>query len=234
MRRKHYKPYLGEDLVPVTTDSLSARYERFSHSGATWHDLMPNPANGTDGTIGAAFTWPSFNGESFVSIGNPTKLKFAGAFTICTWSNQDTSIPRQGNERILSKDAAGGGSRPFLISQNEINGLVQAFAYTSGFANVQAAGAYNTDTFHFICLVNEGAGGDLLLYVDGELQGTNAGAGGAITNWSTIDTEFGRHQISSDTSDYFTGIIDTGRFYVRALSPDEILRDYHAGKPAHP
>tara|TARA_R100001460_G_scaffold30312_2_gene59797 strand:- start:655 stop:1242 length:588 start_codon:yes stop_codon:yes gene_type:complete len=194
---------------------------------------MPNPANGTDGTIGAAFTWPNFNGESFVSIGNPTKLQFAGAFTICTWSNQDTDIPRQGNERIVSRDAAGGGSRPFLISQNEINGLVQAFAYTSVLKNVQAAGAYNTDTFHFICLVNEGAGGDLLIYVDGELQGTNAGAGGAVANWLTINTEFGRHQIAGDTTDYFTGVIDTGRFYGRALSPDEILRDYYAGLPAH-
>ena len=32
----------------------------------------------------------------------------------------------------------------------------------------------------------------------------------------------------------FAGNMDTVRSYSRALSPDEILRDYHAGKVAHP
>ena len=83
MRRKHHK-------APVPTGDAVARYERLSHSGATWFDLMPTPANGTDGTIGAAFTWPNFNGESFVTIGQPAKLSFADAFTIVTWANQST------------------------------------------------------------------------------------------------------------------------------------------------
>ena len=85
-----------------------------------------------------------------------------------------------------------------------------------------------------VCLVNEGAGGNLLLYMDGVLQGTASGKGGAVTNWGTMDTEFGRHQINNNMDDYWTGDIDTGRFYGRALSADEIFRDYHAGKPAHP
>jgi len=96
MRRHHYKPYLGEGGIvskpAVTTNGVTARYERFSHSGTTWYDLTPNPANGTDGTIGAAFTWPAFNGESFVNIGNPTKLQFAGAFSLCVWYNQSIAV----------------------------------------------------------------------------------------------------------------------------------------------
>tara|TARA_Y100000401_G_scaffold15017_2_gene10165 strand:- start:1069 stop:1752 length:684 start_codon:yes stop_codon:yes gene_type:complete len=221
-------------LQPVPTGDATARYERLSHGGTTWHDLMPTPANGTDGTIGAAFTWPNFNGESFVSIGDPTKLKFAGAFTICSWHRQSTAPPRQGNERIVSRDAGGNGVRPFLMSQDEITGLAQAFVYSNAFNNVQASGNYATNTYHMMCLVNEGAGGDLLLYMDGTLQGTAAGKGGAVPNWLNIDTEFGRHQMANNTTDYFTGEIDTVRFYGRALSADEILRDYHAGKPAHP
>lgn len=217
---------------PVVTGDAAARYERLSHSGTTWYDLMPAPADGTDGTIGAAFTWPSFNGESFVSIGNPAKLQFAGAFTICAWYNQSTDPPTQGNERILSRDNI--GTRPFLLSQSDNTGLAQAFVSTTGFNNVQASGNYSTGTFHFMVVVNEGAGGDLLIYMDGELQGTAAGDGGTVSSWGTLDTEFGRHQIAGNTTDYFTGLIDTGRFYGRALSPDEILRDYHAGKPAHP
>lgn len=194
-----------------------------------------------------ALTWPFFNGTAWVSIGNPTKLQYAGAFTICAWYRQDTAIPRQGNERIVSHDDV--GTRPFLISQDEITGLAQAFISTpnptppptNNFNNVQASGNYATNTYHMICLVNEGTvGSDLLLYVDGVLRGTAAGKGGPVSGWGTIHTEFGRHQIGNQAggagnqSDYFTGDIDTGRFYGRVLSPDEILRDYNAGKPAHP
>lgn len=185
-----------------------------------------------------ALTWPYFNGTAWVSIGNPTKLQYAGAFTICVWYRQDTAIPRQGNERVLSRDNI--GVRPFLLSQDDNGGLAQAFVSSSGFANVQASGNYATNTYHMMCVVNEGAGGDLLIYMDGMLQGTNSGKGGAVTSWGTLDTEFGRHQIGNaggaagNQSDYFTGDIDTGRFYGRALSPEEILRDYNVGKPAHP
>ena len=218
---------------PQATGDAAARYERLSHSGTTWYDLSSLPADGTDGTTGAAFTWPNFNGESFVSIGDPTKLQFAGAFTICAWYNQSTDPPTQGNERILSRDNV--HVRPFLLSQGDNTGFAQAYVSAPVFSNVAATGTYASGTFHFMVVVNEGVGGDLLIYIDGELKGTTAGAGGAVANWGTFDTEFGRHQFGGGLpDDYFTGIIDTGRFYGRALSPDEILRDYNAGKPAHP
>ena len=314
MKRKRVKQ-------PVPTGDATARYERLTHSGTTWYDLMPTPANGTDSAITTAtitgvtqanpgvvpcsgghsytndlivfisgvggmtqlndktytvknatattfelydatlapaavdttgydaytsggtatrgaLTWPFFNGTTWVTIGNPTKLQYAGAFTLCVWYRQDTAIPRQGNERILSRDNI--GVRPFLLSQDDNGGLAQAFVSSPAFNNVQASGNYATNTYHMMALVNQGAGGDLLIYIDGTLQGTAAGKGGAVTSWGTIDTEFGRHQIGNaggaagNQSDYFTGDIDTGRFYGRALSADEILRDYHAGKPAHP
>jgi hypothetical protein len=200
----------------------------------TGYDAYTSGGTATRG----ALTWPFFNGTTWVTIGNPTKLQYAGAFTLCVWYRQDTAIPRQGNERMLSHDNV--GTRPFLISQADDTGLVQAYVTTDAFNNVVASGNYATNTYHMVCLVNQGTGGDLLLYVDGTLQGTASGDGGGVPSWGTIDTEFGRHQISNQAggfgnqTDYFTGDIDTGRFYGRALSADEILRDYNAGKPAHP
>jgi len=208
----------------------------------TGYDAYTSGGTATRGVL----TWPYFNGTAWLSIGNPAKLQYSGAFTICAWYRQDTAIPRQGNERIFSHDDV--GTRPFLISQDEITGLAQAFISTpnptppptNNFNNVQASGNYATNTYHMICLVNEGTvGSDLLLYVDGVLRGTAAGKGGPSSGWGTIHTEFGRHQIGNQAggfgnqTDYFTGDIDTGRFYGRALSPDEILRDYYAGLPAH-
>jgi len=83
---------------PTPTGDTVAQYERLSHSGTTWFDLSSSPANGTDGTNGAAFTWPNFNGESFVTIGNPAKLDFAGAYTVTAWAVQDPNPPLQGGE----------------------------------------------------------------------------------------------------------------------------------------
>ena len=223
-------------IQPVPTGDAVARYERLSHGGTTGYDRMPTPANGTDGTIGAAFTWPNFNGESFVTIGKPAKLDFADAFTIATWSNQSTVPPRQGNERIVSRDDSNAGHRNFLVSQADDSGVIMFIAWTPpppAAPTAQTAGVYNTDTYHFIAAVNEGAGGDLKVYVDGVLAGTGVGFGGPVV-WGAADCEFGRWQKVADFTDYFTGAIDTGRFYGRALSPNEILRDYYAGKPAHP
>ena len=221
-------------LQPVPTGDATARYERLSHGGTTWYDLMPTPANGTDGTIGAAFTWPAFNGESFVSFGDPAKLQFATDFSIVAWYRQSIDPPTQGNERIVSRDSIG-GARCFLMSQADNTGLAQGFIFNNiGNVNPIASGTYNTGTFHMAVLVNDASNTNAYYYVDGIVRATKIGQGGPVSSWGTIDTEAGRHQLPGNLTDYFTGDIDTVRFYGRALSPDEILRDYHAGKPAHP
>ena len=223
--------------IPDVTADAVARYENNSHAGTTWYDLMPNPANGTDGTIGAAFTWPNFNGESFVTFGQPAKLNFATNFSVVAWYNQDVDPPRQGNERILSRDGINAG-RAWLVSQDDTTGLNQAFVFNgvppSGYTNPQASGAYNTGTFHMVVLVLDASNTTAYVYVDGVVRVTKAGQGLAVPAWPAKDTEAGRHQLSINTTDYFTGQIDTVRFYDRALSPEEILRDYNVGKPAHP
>ena len=108
------------------------------------------------------------------------------------------------------------------------NALISGFIFP--FQTVQYSPPVREIMFNVV-FVNEGNGGDLLLYVDGVLQVTNAGKGSDITWFAAVPWEFGRRQ---DADDYLTGNMDTVRFYSRALSADEILRDYHAGKPAHP
>ena len=219
---------------PVVTGDAAARYERLSHSGTTWYDLMPAPANGTDNTIGAAFTWPAFNGESFVSFGDPAKLQFATDFSIVAWYRQSIDPPTQGNERIVSRDSIT-GTRCFLMAQADNTGQAQGYIFNNvGAVNPVASGTYNTGTFHMAVLVNDASNTNAYYYVDGIVRSTKIGQGGPVSSWGTIDTEAGRHQLAGNLTDYFTGDIDTVRFYDRALSPDEILRDYHAGKPAHP
>tara|TARA_R100001163_G_C5046630_1_gene183875 strand:- start:1084 stop:1470 length:387 start_codon:yes stop_codon:yes gene_type:complete len=60
---------------------------------------------------------------------------------------------------------------------------------------------------------------------------------GALTDQTQLDHDFDNgdiFEIAGSTYNRWTGYIDTVRVFSRVLSPDEILRDYHAGKPAHP
>ncbi len=220
-------------LQPVPTGDASARYERLSHGGTTWYDLMPTPANGTDsGTPGF---WPNFDDASWVSLGRPAKLDFADAFTVVAWAKQTREDPpRDNQERIISRDSI--AARAWTLSKDDDTGVISFFVWERGggggdYENVQTGGA--TDgTWHFLVGVNEGAGNDLKLYVDGVLAVTGVGEGLDPSD-AAADIEFGRRQ-DGGGPDFFQGVIDTGRFYSRALSADEILRDYHAGKPAHP
>lgn len=211
----------------MPTGDAAARYERLSHSGTTWFDLMPAPADATDG--GTPGFWPSFDGVSWATIGKPAKLDFADAFTICGWAFQSADPPTQGNEFVISRD---GATRNVIYLQSDNGNRITFFGWTPAFQSAQGPVTTPAGIWYFTSCVNEGVGGDLLLYIDGALAGSDAGGGGAVA-WGADDWEFGRPQ-NGAALDYFTGQIDTGRFYNRALSADEILRDYHAGKPAHP
>ena len=219
MRKKHKKS------IRPTGDAV-ARYENLSHSGSTWFDLMPAPANSTDG---GTLAWPVFDGTAYSTIGQPAKLNFAGAFTISAWAKQNIAVPQQGFERIISRDNLG-GSRSYLLSQiDNLGGILGGFWSSGALKYAQTPNAYLDGEWHFISVVNEGAGGNVIIYVDG-VSAASSALGAAPDN-DAVDWEFGRPQ--SGANDWFTGSIDTGRFYSRALSADEILRDYFAGLPAH-
>jgi len=299
-----------------TTNGIAARYERFSHSGNTWYDLTPTPADATDSpaivetitnitnaavrvvTVTAhglseltrvkiegvsgmteanaiftvanvktdafqlydlsgttppacapvdttgwgtytgggtasrgAFEWPAYDGVSWSTIGTPAKLDFPGASTICLWAKTDLlNPPVQGSEVYLSRREGGGNSNFMLIADDPLN-QISYFHWVPGFKAAQSPPGL-TGVYHYCVAVNEGIGGAQLLYIDGVVTATNA-TGGGVPGWlASLDWEFARPQNTSMT-DYLQGGIDTGRFYNRALSPDEILRDYKAGKPVH-
>ena len=303
--------------IPDVTGDATARYENNSHSGTTWYDLMPTPANGTDSTaivatitgitqapigvvttaaphglandtrvliagvagmtqvnntlftvmaaaattfelhtaenapvpvdtlaFGAytgggtasqgAMAFPYYVGSSSIEIGAPAKLNFADAFTLCAWANMDiVTPPLQGNEAIIYKsDRAIQLDVAFTIA--DTNGQVTGGIYAPGGKFVQSGAGFGGAWRYFV-FVNEGAGNDLKLFIDGVLINTSAGDGGAVTWDAAVPWYFGRTAAVGAliAQDFFQGQIDTGRFYSRALSADEILRDYNAGLPAH-
>ena len=215
-------------IQPVPTGDAVARYERLSHGGSTWYDLMPTPANGTDSGWPAPPgppLWPTFDGDQVIVVGQPTKLGLTGNMSFVAWASQPDG--GDGYETLMTRDA--GGANRFILSQNDTTG--KAFVMLNIVANISVVSvtSVNDSAWHMIAATHDGA--TLKLYVDGELDASLAAVGSADIDTAT-DLDFGADTVPPD--DYLEGRLDTCRIYNRALSADEILRDYYAGKPAHP
>jgi len=216
--------------IPDVTGDATARYENNSHGGSTWYDLMPTPANGTDG---GTVTWPEFDGGGWVVVGQPAKLDFAGAFTVSFWVKQDPVAPPPGTERVVARDNPGAGHRCYVANEVDTTGQFAGFLWGAGMPppgyTSATTGVNPTNNWYYATYLNEGAAGDLAIFINGEEQARTA-AGGGVMIVHPVDLYFGRDAGASST---FQGELDTVRFYSRALSADEILRDYQAGLTAH-
>ena len=79
--------------------------------------------------------------------------------------------------------------------------------------------------FHLALVWTPGAPASLQSYINGVLHVTVAPSDYGAIGQPLV--------IGSGTAGFYSGKIDTVRVYARALSSDEILRDYNAGKAAH-
>ena len=232
MRKKHKRQ------IKATGDA-AARYERLSHSGSIWFDLMPTPADGADGgtfvpvpPAPAVANWPAFDGSSWVDLGQPVKMDFPDAFSIAFWSKQSVDAP-PGSERIVARDQGGFG-RAYIAQGVDTTGAFSHMLWGIGFPaptyKIVTTPANPLGLWRYATYINEGVGKDLVAFVDGVEQARTVGGGGAMV-LAPVNTLFGRDGVASAT---YQGDLDTVRFYSRTLSADEIMRDYNAGKTAHP
>ena len=199
-----------------------ASYERLSYAEPTWYDLMPTPADGTGTGFGAGVDWPSFDGAQAVTVGRPAKLALTGNMTFTAWASQNAGAT--GYEVVMTRD----GADRFIFSLNDNTGKPFIGLDIGGLKTVTGTVNTNDSAWHMVVSTYDGA--KLKLYVDGALNAELAAAGSADIDTPT-DLDFGADLNVPD--DYLQGRLDTCRIYSRALSADEVLRDYNAGKPAH-
>ena len=80
------------------------------------------------------------------------------------------------------------------------------------------------NAWHLITLTADNTDDKVRIYLDGVEQGTAKDYDGTIAT-GAADLSIGRQII-----DYFNGSIDSVRIYNRALSAEEVLREYNGGK----
>ena len=162
----------------------------------------------------------NLDGNSWAEVHDNESLDFGtGSFTLEAWAkakfvNQGSSL---NTIMILGGNAATGSS-----SLNIISGLLPSFYYHTS-SRPAASGSQNEgDWFHIVGVYDET---NQTIYINGQQDGQSARTAIDLTN--ALVKEIGR-----DTSGarYYNGPIAQPRIYNRALTAEEVQRNFDAGK----
>jgi len=193
-------------------------------SGTTWNDLTKNGRNGTL-TNGPIFS--GANGGTIVFDGTNDYVSVTPMYNFAT-SNQLTTI-------IWAKSAVSTWNEyGFLLSKRDQFVMHPNISSTSVSCYVNTTtGGWQAATFSAsnITVFNQYAmtfvGGTIYAYFNGVLSATNSSAG------STMSSDAGDMYVGWDDGiggRYLNGSVGLVMAYNRALSGDEILRNYNSTK----
>lgn len=195
--------------------------------------------NGNDGTVnGAALTEDrfgnansaySFNGASYINLGNQTALDFGTSpFTIVAWMKTLSSE----KEVIVMKGGDEAGGARWMLSVNEMAVNKTNFILDDNTSKYQQNDLLdvNDNRWHMVAGVRNGT--DMILYVDGvpsAITALEASYDLSGTSQGNAYIGAGFSYASSSIFKFFNGIIDDISIYNRALSSAEIDSLYHFG-----
>jgi Concanavalin A-like lectin/glucanases superfamily len=222
----------------------------FDEANTTTPDSSGHNNTGTlNGTVSlVSGKWE--NGLAFGGVSNDDvevpdspSLDITDAITLEAWINptdfakHDPSVESDGNIYIISKDSDTlGRSYGLGVSDPNEGGTVSCGAsgphafmivFTGGGVGIACAEKPLTlGVWHHLAGTYDKNTGDVDIYVDGVLDGTDSTSGNI--NVGGANVEIGARQYSTARG-FFRGIIDEGRIWDRALGADEILSSAQAG-----
>tara|TARA_R110000824_G_scaffold2991_5_gene13706 strand:- start:10637 stop:11323 length:687 start_codon:yes stop_codon:yes gene_type:complete len=228
----------------VPTGDAELRLERLSGDVVTskWYDTS---ASGNNGIASVASILADFY---FDGIGNNPPVHFVDAalptsasnpasnWTLEMWVTHDAADPPPAGREAMVSTRDGGLSTGWTL-RNQALAIgdpidLDTFGGVASLAAAIIPANRDAQWYHYAVTWEPGSPATLNSYVNGALHATVSAP--ATHQWATaVGTNLGL-RVGAGTYNEWAGYIDTVRVYPRILSPDEILRDYHAGKPAHP
>ena len=233
MRRQHYKAFDQRGArvqSPIVTPGPQLRLERYSavSGNATWHDISANGNNGTaaDASMYSDFYFDGIVDEVLTATTEPS-ANLQSDWTLTFWYKRDTTILTGFNTIMQTRTEAPPGG--WILRDRDNSPALANYSFEIRDPYVIGAPlVVGTDAdWHFAAIVYAaGSPNNITSYSDGAL----------FTSYNNINTNIAGTvlQIGKGNSFRFAGNIDTVRSYDRTLSADEVLRDYYAGKVAHP
>jgi hypothetical protein len=235
MKKKHVRNIKPTGDGAQMLERLSG--DNTAGATGTWFDISVNGLNGTPNNAGilSAFYFRGGNAgtgtDDMVTTANAGNVIDAGQnFTVQGWTTRDVGelgqVTLWGCRRLgpnggwVHRENAVGVSGPLDLDMYNPNYFSLQDVIPDIIGGQWAHIAITWSANHV-----PGTHGYCTHYLNGVQTDAQSSA-----NFSNGDI----FEIAGSTYNRWTGYIDTVRVYDRALSADEILRDYHAGKPAHP
>lgn len=197
------------------------------YQGATVFDSTPN---GFNAALTASPTWTTghrsgsggltFNGSSqYGRIASNAVFQGPSNFTVAFWAIMPTPAT---SKAMAAKQTDAGGSFEWIFKTTTSGGVTNRAlrGLSGGTVSLVDTTALDTNWHHWALV---GAGTNAYLYKDGTMVRSGSGTGTPVS--IAADIQFGR-QDAVDLA-WWAGTMDDFRFYVRALSSDEILWLYN-------
>lgn len=212
----NHSPRIITNGLVLALDAGNAK--SYSGSGTTWTDLS---GNGNNGTLISSPTYNAsgyftFNGVSYVSVGNDSSLQLASNGTVTCWFN--TSSPGSGFRGLITKQFAYG---LFLNS-----GVLSTYDWTVGERSTGINLANGLWNFVALTFTNYNAttpSNNAIVYYNGSAILTTTIK---LSNNGNA-AEFARGG-STGGGQLLNGSISSGCIYNRALTADEIQQNFNA------
>lgn len=186
----------------------------YNNDGSTTNVSL---TTGQDGSANSAY---SFNGTtSYINVNNSTTFNSAEV-TMSAWIRPDVLT---GVRTIMAKELSykyrlsGTGSVGYLTS---VNGS------SWGINGTAAAPTITASTWAHVVFTMSVSTGRIVVYVNGNVVGTNLTLAGPMAGYSANNLRIGSHTTGAEG---FDGNIDDARFYNRALTESDIQALYAAG-----
>ncbi|MEI7604415.1 MAG: LamG-like jellyroll fold domain-containing protein, partial [bacterium] len=236
---------MGSIDTPMDSNSKVAQWPMNETSGTTMTMTSGScgaPCNGTlygfantSGQDVAAYSgWTSnntkdngslmFDGvDDYVNVTTNSSINFTGDMSTEFWVNPGAT---QSNSYATIFSRHGTGTAGYTLEQNNANSNQYYFSWGNGTAwacNTETLITLSPNVWQYVAISKSGS--TVTAYVNGVLNGTCTGTFSVIAS-NSLNLKIG--QSSTNAGRFFKGMLDSMRFYSRALTVDEIITNYGA------
>jgi hypothetical protein len=224
------------DVVIGTPGLVS--YWRLDETGGTLaaDQLGANPGTYVNAPalgVPGALLWDSdpaaaFDGGSQCVVAGAASFGTPSSVTVEVWVAIAATKPG-GWIHFLVTDSANDFNEGFMLGINAANAPFASFASAGAQALPAATNPLGLNTWHHLVSTFEGSTGAALLYVDGQLAGTDrldAGIGYSADAGLVLGSQY-KPYLQEER--FLVGALDEVALYSRALTPTEIAAHYLAG-----
>ena len=228
----------------ITTDGLvlcldAANPRSYSGSGTSWLDLS---GNGNNGTLTNGPTFSSANGgvlvfdgtDDYVNCGNT--LNFPNSFSIGCWMKADSGTNSIYTKGLVSRYSTVGNYRQYLLGFNEENSYVNFGFSTNGtgsggtgnFVSSSNGSIIRNIWYNIVGVFDSGS--SVKIFINGTSSVSLNTTATSHYSSNVKPLEIGASEAFDSGVREFNGNISKVIMYNRALTPDEVRRNYLATK----